>query len=193
MLDSQQSSGDTLVLPVDFFENAFSRLTPVPQPKDDPQLGPKKFSLRSDNQRAVLLGVAIAKAMLDVAKPERSPAQYIVEWTNQEQDTLKKLETEVVLTPVMIQLWTQFFREWCAEVTRVAPNRFRDALWQAAYSILRSALEIEQEHIEKVKSQNLAPASNRQSSGLRGQGASGRGGSVHKHCHCWRRQLYGQE
>jgi hypothetical protein len=155
MLERKVETGP-LVLREDYFKDKFNEPHTIQS-----DAGPAKLTLR-DSQRLVLAVTEVAAAMLSVAEPDRaSAAQYQSAWVDAEQVVLARLgdvEGPVVLTPNLVGVWRTFLAEWRAEVVRLAPDRFRDALRQAAYSLLRLGLDIEDEWIQTVRDQGTAAA-----------------------------------
>jgi hypothetical protein len=148
-LEAQAPAGEQ-VLREDYFRDKFKEAHQVTA-----AAGTTTLTMR-DSQRLVLAVNEVAKAMLAVAGEERATsALYQSAWSTAEPDLLKRLggppDGKVLLTPNLQAIWLKFLQEWRAEVVRVAPDRFRDALRQAAYSLLRIGLDTEDEWIKKVQ------------------------------------------
>jgi hypothetical protein len=150
-----------LVLREDYFKDKFNE----PHTIQTPAGVPAKLTLR-DSQRLVLAVNEVAKAMLKVAEPDRTSAvQYRSAWLEEEKVLIQRLasgEGPVLLTPNLVQIWGEFFDGWETEVVRLAPDRFRDALRQAAYSLLRLGLDIEEDWIKTVRESGNAAAAGMQ-------------------------------
>jgi hypothetical protein len=66
---------------------------------------------------------------------------------------MSDMNGEHFVPPNTRKAWIKFFQDWRAEAIRVAPDRFRDALRQASYSLLRTVLDAEEEWIKTVQDQ----------------------------------------
>jgi hypothetical protein len=177
-----QPSGD-LVLPVNYFHEAFRKEYSV-RPVNaagviDPAAEPGLMSLTQDDKKLVVCTM-LAEAMLTVAKPpDQTSAQYLAAWIAVEPAVLEyKTKKGIPLLDVRIkQAWQQFLVEWREKVLVTDSNRFGDALRQAAYSLVRTGLDIEKEHVDRVLAGTASPAGG---SGLGGTSSvlTGSGGSV---------------
>lgn len=151
-----QPSGE-LVLPVNYFQEAFRKEYKVQTLKADgtPDLDAEAGSLSlTQDDKTVVICTMLAEAMLAVAKPDgQTSGQHLVSWLAAEPKVLDyKTKKGIPLLDVrMKQAWQQFLKEWREKVlAKEESNRFRDALRQAAYSLVRTGLDIEKEHVDRV-------------------------------------------
>ena len=109
----------------------------------------EKLTIR-DAQPIQEAAAIIADAMLTVAsKDHPDSVGYLNDWSSEEQLIVDRLK--ILVTPNGAKIWSEFLKEWRAEATRVESARFRDALVQAAYSILRVAAGVEKQHVENAR------------------------------------------
>lgn len=109
----------------------------------------QKLTIR-DTQLFPVAAAIIADGMLTVAKNDHPDAVgYLNDWSTEEQLIISRLSK--IQTPNGAKIWSEFLKEWRNEVTRLESDRFRDALFQAAYSILRIGAGIEKQHVDNVR------------------------------------------
>jgi hypothetical protein len=157
-----QPSGD-LVLPVNWFHEAFRKEYSV-KPVNaagviDPDAEPASMSLTQDDKKLVVCTM-LAESMLAIAKVENQTApQYLSAWLSAEPKILdyKTKKGIALLDPRIKQAWQQFLAEWREKVLATDSNRFKDALTQAAYSLVRTGLDIEKEHVDRVLAGTATP------------------------------------
>jgi hypothetical protein len=127
-----------LVLPVEYFQLALSK------PRQH------NVSLKTRTQTPLLDAEALYRAMHGAATriPEGvPPEQVIAAWMAEKQRFLAAMD-EYGQTDKTKLDWNQFTDEWQQEVMRVAPHRFREALFQAGLIVTAVLLEHEKLHIE---------------------------------------------
>lgn len=108
----------------------------------------QKLTIRDDQQKLVTAAV-VADGMLTVAKKDHDKQiDYLNDWIAEEQLMLKRMTFQ---TPDQAKVWSEFLKEWRNEVIRLNSDRFRDALIQAAYSILRVAKGVEEQHVKNAR------------------------------------------
>jgi len=155
LLESKVDAGE-LVLREDFFKDKFSELHEFAGAAGAPK---KKFTLRDTNPFLITL-TEVAKSMLKVAEPDRAnSAAYLAAWVEEEKALMAKMGPPpgIGVAPDLIKVWEVFFETWRGDVARLQPDQFRNALRQAAYSILRLGLDIEADWIKRVREQgNIA-------------------------------------
>jgi hypothetical protein len=130
--------GDNLVLPVEFFQAALYK------PRQN------GVSLRTRTQTPLLDAEELYRAMHGVATqaPEDATGEQIVAaWATAKGQFLAALENHGQ-TDKTIADWAAVTDEWQAEVLRVAPDRFREALIQGGLIFTAVLLEYEKQHIE---------------------------------------------
>lgn len=166
-----EPTGD-VVLPLTYFQEAFNKPQTVPTLDIDgnPQFNPdgtprvSKLPLTTTVKKLVVC-TTVAEAMLDVAKPDGlTSQQYLQNWMVRERTVLgTKFGNEPMLQDDMKRAWQAFFDDWRAAVLKAdaTSSRFRDALRQAAYAIVRVGLDIEQDHINKVLQGTATPTGSR--------------------------------
>lgn len=109
----------------------------------------QKLTIR-DTQLFPVAAAIIADGMITVAKKDHPDAVgYLNDWSTQEQLIVSRLSK--IQTANGAKIWSEFLKEWRNEVTRLESDRFRDALVQAAYSILRVGAGIEKQHVDNVR------------------------------------------
>jgi len=173
LLANTKASGSTLVLAVDYFSKKFDESLSVPgfdliklQPKTTTI--PKKLA---DMDKKVIQCLLVAEEMLLAAEVSED---HINEWNRRLTDVLKttgKDGKSRVFSPLSSEdaYWKTFLDNWQNDVIKKDSARFRDALRQAAYSILRVGLDIENEQIRKVLEGKSTPV---------GGGGGGGGGTI---------------
>ena len=181
-----QPSGDTFVLPADYFLKRFTKeyefptvnpLTGAPVPG-----APVSRLGLANTDKKVLICTIVAEGMLEVAALERAaPADYVSAWMAKQRAILDFQNKDKI--PLMDRaqktVWELFFKEWIDDVINVDPARFRDALRQAAYSILRVGLDKEQEQIDKVLKGGATPSGTPSAAAATSLIAGGYVGSYH--------------
>lgn len=94
--------------------------------------------------------VIVAQTMLKVAeKSEKNTEISVLEWNVAKYELREKL-TEFN-TDKDANMWIEFLAQWQDDVTERDRSRFRDALIQAAHSILRLGVGSEEEHVDALK------------------------------------------
>ena len=181
LLVETEPTGD-LVLPLNYFVEQFRKEYPVLGPDGKPIVNPvtkKPATLALTNEdKPILVATMFAEAMLEVAKPDDlTSAQYVAAWVPKEKELLATKVGQVdLLTDRQRQVWQQFLTEWRDKVLATDEGRFRDALRQAAYSLARVALNVEQDHVNRVLAGTSAPTGG---VGSDGTGTGGYVGSAH--------------
>lgn len=175
--DADKDLGELLV-PPDYFAESFEKK------RDFPQLGglpTKKLSLR-DSPSLILAITYFAVPMLEIANDKDLNSEgYLNKWKLKKDSLVNNIGAppkQPICPPDVAVVWDEFFDRWQEDVVKVDKERGRDAIRQAAYSMLRLGLNIEKEWIEKVKSQgNMlnAPAA------FSGSSAAASGGNHQSH------------
>ena len=135
---------DPVLSPPEYFINKFSKLY---------QTTGGKFTLAGTKAK-LLACMEVARAMDEIGSQEGNPVptpqSLLADWTVREGILLSKLgeKSEAtfdrsILTDNELQAWKQFLQEWREDVSRSNPERFKDALLQAAYQIVKAGLEIQ--------------------------------------------------
>lgn len=141
------------VLRTEYFLDAYSQYRPYPA--ESTEVAGGFIRLRDGNQMHI--ADAVAGAMLEVANLELpTGARYQEEWAARLQTLAPKLKDNANLTLKQIAVWFDFLEQWKKDVVKADLSRFRDALRQAAYSILRLAIGTEQSQIDKVAKDRVA-------------------------------------
>ncbi|MBC7856968.1 MAG: hypothetical protein IAF94_26360 [Pirellulaceae bacterium] len=193
-LEQKVETGD-LVLREDYFRDKFKELHEFPGPPPAPPAPPQiqKLTLRDTLEFLKTIN-EVSKAMLNAAKPDRNSSDaYQTAWLEEESAILARMgDISPTFVPDLgqgserLQIWTTFLRDWRADVVRQNPDRFRDALRQAAYSMLRLGLDIEDGWIKAVREQgNIAVAAD--TGTYSSVGASSSYGGHHRHYRIMRR------
>jgi hypothetical protein len=109
----------------------------------------EKLTIRDTGEFPVAAAV-IADGMITVAKNNhQDQIDYLTDWSTEEGLILVRLSKFQTVNGVKV--WSEFLKEWKSEVTRLDRDRFRDALVQAALSILRVAKGIEEQHVKNAR------------------------------------------
>ncbi|MGI8979348.1 MAG: hypothetical protein ACR2FY_08990 [Pirellulaceae bacterium] len=193
-LEQKVETGD-LVLREDYFRDKFKELHEFPGPPATPPAPQQvqKLTLR-DTLEFLKTVTEVSAAMLNAAKPNRNSADaYQTAWLEEERTILARMgEISPTFVPDLgqgperLQIWTTFLRDWRADVVRQQPDRFRDALRQAAYSLLRLGLNIEEGWVKAVREQgNIATTDSTSSTATIGTSSSY--GGHHRHYRIMRR------
>ena len=162
LVTDMQPTGDP-VLAVNYFLEAFrNEYKVLPLRADgtlDQDAEPATLSITQDDKKLVVCTL-LAETMLEVAQPDdQTPAQYLGTWITAEGKVLDLAVDKQPLLDVRIkQAWRQMLLEWRDKAVAKDSDRFRDALRQAAYSLVRAGLDIEKEHVDRVLAGNATPA-----------------------------------
>lgn len=176
IVDSMEQTGETFVVPADYFLSQFQKeFTVVVKNSageiqvDEQTRMPIKASLPlTGTDKKLVVCVLAAEAMLAAAGPDDlSTSEYLAAWEARQKEFLDlQIDEEPLLDLNQKQAWQQFLDEWREMVLQTDSTRIRDALRQAAYSIVRVGLDIEQEHIDRVLRGLTTPSGERDDRGL---------------------------
>ena len=142
-----------LILPANYFLEEFERQRPAQLPGEQPGA---TMSLTDTSPFRIACDV-VATRMLDIAGQDFAEGeQYLNAWIQQQPQLAEELAARcrwnnAELRDRQLRLWSEFLDVWRQAAVTAAPGRFRDALRQAAYSILRIMIAKEREWVEQVR------------------------------------------
>jgi hypothetical protein len=129
---------DDLVLPVEYFQLALAK------PRAN------NVSLRTRTQTPLLDAELLYRAMHGAATSvpaDATPQEAAAAWLAAKPRFLEAMDTYGQTDKTKLA-WNEFVDEWQQEVTRVAPDRFQEALIQAGLIVTAVLLDYEKQHIE---------------------------------------------
>jgi hypothetical protein len=129
---------DSLVLPVDVFQNALAK-------RADGSEGILEFA-----HRPILDAAELHQAMMRAANQfpaETDPDRFVEAWHDARRDFLLALPARNAATEFIVELWAEFTDVWERAVIEEDPARFREALIQAPLIITGVLLEFDERHI----------------------------------------------
>jgi hypothetical protein len=129
---------DNLVLPVEYFQLALAR------PRAN------NVSLRTRTQTPLLDAELLYRAMHGAATSvpaDATPQEAAAAWLAAKPRFLEAMDAYGQTDKTKLA-WNEFVDEWQQEVTRVAPDRFQEALIQAGLIVTAVLLDYEKQHIE---------------------------------------------
>jgi hypothetical protein len=147
-------------LPVEYFQLALAK------PRQN------NVSLRTRTQTPLLDAELLYRAMHNAAAsagPEGTAQQAAAAWLAEKPKFLAAMDSYGQTDKTKLA-WNEFVDEWQQEVTRVAPERFQEALVQAGLIVTAVLLDYEKQHIEAAMTTGGRV-------GTSGTGTSGSGGS----------------
>jgi hypothetical protein len=129
---------DSLVLPVEYFQLALAK------PRQN------NVSLRTRTQTPLLDAELLYRAMHTAATSvpaDGDPQLAVAAWLSEKPRFLAAMDSYGQTDKTKLA-WNEFVDEWQQEVTRVAPDRFQEALIQAGLIVTAVLLDYEKQHIE---------------------------------------------
>lgn len=163
---------ENLVLPVEYFQLALAK------PRQN------NVSLRTRTQTPLLDAELLYRAMHNAAAsagPEGAAQQAAAAWLAEKPKFLAAMDSYGQTDKTKLA-WNEFVDEWQQEVTRIAPERFHEALVQAGLIVTAVLLDYEKQHIEAAMTTGARPSPG--GSGTYGSGGGtyvGTGGYVPTH------------
>lgn len=137
--DENKPTSDRVIPEDDYFLRAFN----TPRKHED-----QTFTMAGSDDKVYIFW-EIAKAMKKTANDHgNDPDKVIVEWEKARTEVMDKLSTPDQFTNRALYdheraVWDQFLDQWEKDAKAAAPERFKDALNQAAYELVKRGLDVQ--------------------------------------------------